>query len=1494
MNNEKKRFTKNIEFGTFIVILHVNLEILPTIVNSNWQKQVNKLKHIINWTIWSLLALYVMTLVLIHLPATQRFLGQKVSDSMSKLLGANVSIERVELGFFNRIILDDVLILDQTEKDMLRIGRLSAKIDLLPLAQGKVSISSAQLFGAHAKLCKADSLAVPNYQFVLDSLRSKDSTSSSTLNLRINSLIVRHSSVSFDQNDIAETPGQFNTKHWKITDISAYAIIKSLQEDSINANIKRLAFNEKSGFSVSRLSLWLEANSTHALLKEFRLQTPGSDIDIDSINATYDKNHFPETIRYQARITVPTLSLKDFKCFVPGFNFFTQHFTISTELDGTADNINCKYLRIMSDDQSLELHARGEVNHLSRQIQWSVYTSNIDIKSQLTSQCKQAFDQVPDELIRLGNIHIDGSSERNSEGRIDTYANIRTDIGNGTLQFNLNKDERFDGTINTKSFNLGNLINNDDIGTIAAQLNIHGTKDDITVDGFTDLFEYKAYPYQNIMLNGNYKQGNIVGKLRINDPNIQANIDGELHKSNRSTVKLSGTVRDFKPRALNLSDKWGDRKFSADMNVDFIASNLNDAEGSISLNRFEMIGNDSIGDYYQIENLSILSGYEDGIHIVRLSGDMGEAEIQGDFDWETLPQSFVNYIASRLPTLPNLPKVTKATDNNFIVNLHISDADWIQKLLGITISFERPLSLHAAIDDQSNLLDIEGTLPKFTYNGSKFQDMLINISTKKNITNYHVNLTKVMDDSELTSFKLEGEAASNKISASFHWNQSNTLEPENTTNGTINTVTRLYTNRQNIPEAHIHILPSEMTIREKPWSLEPCDILYSEKRLVVDHFSLNHQRQHLHIDGIVSNSPAESIMVDLKELDVAYILDLVDFHSVEFDGIATGTVKASQVFGDFNANADLTVDQFKFQSGNMGTLLARAEWNAAEKQIDIEAVADNGPESQTFIKGYVSPERSDIRLDINADGTNVEFCNSFTNSFLHDVQGKAYGNVTLSGLLEELYLTGDIVVDGQASLTALNTSYILQKDTLKLTPNNIEFCHCVIKDKEGQTGTVNGHIHHDNFSNFTFDIDVDGENLLAYDFPDFDNGIVCGTVYITGSANIHGQPGEVTINCYATPEARSVFAYNATNPDAISNQEFITWGNEDGPSKKKKEEDIHESLASSTNIYINFNINATPDGTIRVLMDSNTNDFISLNGSGNIKASYYNKGPFNMFGTYTVERGTYGITIQNIIKKSFIFQNGGTIVFGGDPFSANLNLQAQYTVNGVSLSDLNLGNSFNNNTVRVNCLMNITGTPGAPHVDFDFELPTVNSEENQMIRSVISSEQEMNQQVLYLLGIGRFYTQGANNAQSQEYGQTQLAMQSFLSGTMSSQINEVLSQVIKSNDWNFGANISTGNEGWHNAEYEGLFSGRMLNNRLLINGQFGYRDNATQATPSFIGDFDIQYLLNRNGNLAVKVYNQTNDRYFTRSSLNTQGIGLIMKKDFNGIRDLFNLTKKAY
>ena len=50
----------------------------------------------------------------------------------------------------------------------------------------------------------------------------------------------------------------------------------------------------------------------------------------------------------------------------------------------------------------------------------------------------------------------------------------------------------------------------------------------------------------------------------------------------------------------------------------------------------------------------------------------------------------------------------------------------------------------------------------------------------------------------------------------------------------------------------------------------------------------------------------------------------------------------------------------------MGTLYADASLNTTLKQIDINATAVDTDDRRTLINGYVSPQRSDIKLDITA------------------------------------------------------------------------------------------------------------------------------------------------------------------------------------------------------------------------------------------------------------------------------------------------------------------------------------------------------------------------------------------------------------------------------------------------------------------------------------------------------------------------------------------------
>jgi hypothetical protein len=192
----------------------------------------------------------------------------------------------------------------------------------------------------------------------------------------------------------------------------------------------------------------------------------------------------------------------------------------------------------------------------------------------------------------------------------------------------------------------------------------------------------------------------------------------------------------------------------------------------------------------------------------------------------------------------------------------------------------------------------------------------------------------------------------------------------------------------------------------------------------------------------------------MRDIDVSYVLDLVGFDAVSFSGKATGSGVLRGVLGELEADAKLLVKGFEFEHGRMGNLDANVNWNKEKEQIDIEAIADDGYNAKTFINGYVSPKRDYIDLDIRADGTRLDFAQSFTSTFLDHIDGYAFGAVKLAGPLSAINLYGNLVLNGKAHMSILNCTYELRDDSLELTKNEIAFKNCHIYDAYGNEGIM--------------------------------------------------------------------------------------------------------------------------------------------------------------------------------------------------------------------------------------------------------------------------------------------------------------------------------------------------------------------------------------------------------------------------------------------------------
>ena len=1426
----------------------------------NIHKTLKRFKHIISCIIWTIFALYVILIVLLHLPPVQTFLGSTVATALAQKFGTEVSVGKINLGFFNRIIIDDVRMLDQKGDSMIYASRLSAKVDLLPLKDGKISVSSAQLFGLRANIYRQNAKSDMNIQFMLDSLASKDTTQHKPLDLRIGSVIIRHGSIAYNQRDIASAAGVFSPQHIGISNLSAHIALHHLTDNDIHLSIKKIAFTDKSGLQVKNLRFKVNADKHQARLSDFQLELPKSHLLLEDLIATYRTDEkgklISETLQFEGGIKPSLITLSDVACFAPILRKWNDALYIDTHFSGTSTSARIHQLHFKTQSGSILLKANAKASDWNRKLHWLANIETLQVSDEGVEQIAANLGskvKIPKEVLRLGNIYYKGVASGKGKSQIGTKGVLRTDAGNVEIDAHQNGKQLY-AKVDTKGINLGKILDNAKLGIIAAHITAQGTKEHLVAKGEIPLFDFNNYRFSNIRLDGSYNKGLIDGLASIADPNINLQVAGK-YSIPKKQYEAQLNLAHLQPTVLGV--KMADNTYT-----------LNDIRVSAK--------NEGADSYLDLE------------------APFANIHVKGQYDYGTLVQTMTNMLASKLPTLPGIGKTSNKARNNFSIEAEIASTEILQRMLGVPLDIQQPVVIDGNISDLDRSVNLTAQLPAFSYNGSDYSGGALQMNTEGDTLKVDARIKTGAAGSISPTLHVKAAAADNTLMASLGYNNHSKSLP---IHGALNAEAQFYKNTDNVSTAHVDIKPSLIHIGEKPWKVHPADITYSKNHLEIENFEVSHGDQHVAVNGLATPNKEDSIVAQLKDVDVEYILNLVNFHSVDFAGKASGKAIVKSIFNDPDAYAKLDIKDFEFEHGPMGILHANVSFNKELSQIDINAVADEGEEHQTLIDGYVSPKRNYIDLGIEAQGTNMKFMESFCGSFMDNIQARARGKVNLVGDLRDINLVGDIYATGKMHMKQLGTEYSFRNLHAHAIPDDILLNNDTIFDRNHNMALVSGGIHHKHLTRLSYDLTLKAHNFLGYDTHEFGDNTFYGTVYATGEVGIHGKSGETIIDIDAEPGPGSIFVYNVASPDAISDKSFIHWHDiapELTDSLKLQQKDADDDIDFSSDMRINFLVNATPNLTLKLMMDPQSGDYITLNGNGVLRANWFNKGSFDMFGNYVVDHGVYKLTIQNVIKKDFEFMPGGTIAFGGNPYNAPLNLQAKYTVNGVPLSDLSIGRSFSSNNIRVDCLMNITGTPQSPSVDFSMDLPTVNTDAKQMIYSVINSQEEMNQQVLYLLAIGRFYAQTKNNQSSEDadqQSQTSLAMQSFLSGTISQQLNTVLSNVVKSNNWNFGANISTGDEGFNNAEYEGILSGRLLNNRLLFNGQFGYRDNAN-ATQSFIGDFDLRYLIFPNGNLAVRMYNQTNDRYFTRNSLNTQGLGLIMKKDFNGWRDLFGIKKK--
>lgn len=1446
---------------------------------------------------------YAGMLMALNVPYIQTRLTRLASYELGKVFHTQVQVGSLDMGLLNQVVLQDVVIHDQQQQEMLRISRLSAKLQLMPLFKGKISISSVQLYGFHINAYRNTPQDDPNFKFFLDAFASKDTVKQDfNLDLRINTVLIRKGSLAYHVHSLPHAATRFDMNHLSVNNLAATLSLKTLNSDSLNASVKRFEFDEASGISLHRISFKVTANRREALLRNLLLSVNSSTVQTDSICCTYPS---PEDLfrlspgTHIEGVLHGQITPADASPFVPALASLNSTIRFSLPFQANPTRISIPSFQL-SDDHGFLLRSEATATQWQKpdSLQFNAHIRQLSASKETLhhylSLLNQSIPSVCNNFQQLDAKAQVMGSLRQVDGNVQLLTNLGELNATATYQTTADRQKSLQASLQGIDIKLGSLINQEgkwgDTGFLFT-LNgsqAPGQEPVASLDGTLQSLTYNRYTYNDITLHGTYRQQKMDASMLLDDEHAFAHLEAQVdHQGTVPQIRLRTEIQHLHPEQLNLSQTNNDTEWSGIITAQLKGTKLDQMEGTLQI--------DSAGyksaqtPDYLLKQLNLtVQRDNNGEKNLTLTSDFMEATVKGKFSYSTLPASILKVVQQHLPSVMASQSLHTSTDNDLRFHLQISRDDFFNRILGIPLQIEYPITLQGEINDATDKVRIEGNFPGVQYNGKHFTSGHLLCANPNDQLQVNLRTGILLNSGAMVNVSLRADASQDQLLTEINWGNNT----QATYSGKFKATAQFAksADRQAPIKTHITIHPTTVMLDDVVWNIHASSVDVDSSMIHIDHFLFEHDDQYLRIHGDLSANADDSCRVDLNRINTEYVMHIIQFHDVDFGGSITGRVHARHVLRKPDLSTRLHVHNFTVNEALLGDADIAGTWDEEIGGIRVKADMKEENKSHTQVDGFISIRDKGLDLQIGADRTNVALLSVYLNDVFSELSGSVTGPVRLFGSFKELDLEGDVHANIDAKIDALNTYFQLNNEHIRIQSGYLDFNGINIHDREGHTGLVQGYLKHNKLKDMTFRFDVQSRNLLLYDGVDDGNTTFYGRVYGSGNVTVAGGDNVLNVDARITTDRNSEFTYiTGYTTEATSNQ-FITFVDKT-PRRIQDTVDAeiyHPSEVQNKvvddipmDLHINLLVNATPDATIRIIMDPVSGDHITARGSGSLQANFFNKGDLKMFGTYIIDSGQYKLSLQEVIRKDFTLKQGGTVTFTGDPYLANLNLQAAYTVNSASLSDLGLDTSLSGgqNTIKVNCLMNMSGSLNSPVFKFDLELPNVREEERQLVRSITSTEEQMNTQIIYLLAIGKFYTYDIND-------QSSSATSSLAFSTLSGQLNNLLSQWMDNKNWNIGANLSTGEKGWTDVEAEAVLSGRLLNNRLLINGNFGYKEKVLSNT-NFVGDFEAIWLLTKNGEWRLKGYNQTNDRYFTKTTLTTQGVGIMYKKDFDKWTDLF-------
>ncbi len=466
--------------------------------------------------------------------------------------------------------------------------------------------------------------------------------------------------------------------------------------------------------------------------------------------------------------------------------------------------------------------------------------------------------------------------------------------------------------------------------------------------------------------------------------------------------------------------------------------------------------------------------------------------------------------------------------------------------------------------------------------------------------------------------------------------------------------------------------PSTFDINSKTWTIDKNgELLFSKNTVGAESVRIYSGDQQF----LVSTTPSgegnwNDMHLELRKINIG---DFAPFFIKDerVEGVLTGNVDITDPFNHTYARFNGTAEYFRFSNDSVGKISLTADYNKTTGIVNGTVNSDN-KDYHFDLKGIFNTSdsaRQPINIMIpNMVNTKIDLLEKYIGTVFSNVTGYATGSLQIVGPGDSLDYIGDIqLTDARLHVNYTRCTYHIPSAMVHLRADQIDFGSFQILDSLGNNAEVTkGKLFHHSFRDLSYDFAINTNKLLLLNTKITDNNQFYGTMIGRANLNLTGPQEDLQMYIKGEPtDSSNIFLPTNTSRES-ADADFIVW-------KVYGKEMKNQKAASSTNNFtVSLDVTANNYANVYLIIDPLTKDIIKATGHGNLQMRVGTNEDMSIRGLYVIDRGNYNFSFQSFIKKPFEFMQGteNFIRWSGDPYDADINIQAVYEAENIQFSDL--------------------------------------------------------------------------------------------------------------------------------------------------------------------------------------------------------------------------------